>query len=130
MGILMIANSTAEARGQAPPVIPLADGVSRYDYYQTLPFIDPVNGGGQDFYRAPGIPDRPSEFPIAFTVRAFDKEMAENLTGLHGEIQRQANRIPVGVMEPFGGAYRSVVRPIPTAWDSGYWNGPAPATGF
>lgn len=121
------ANSAAQARGQAPPVIPLGDGVTRYDLHQPLPWVDPANGGGQDFYRAPNIPSRVAQFAIAFTLRAFDKTAQYFLNGDHGEITR-VQGTPVGVLTPFGGANRSVVRPIPNAWDSGYWTDNLQAT--
>ncbi len=119
---IALANSVAEARGQAPPVIPIDDGVSRYDFYQPVPFLNPANGGGQNFYRAENIPTQnPAVYPIAFTVRPFDKWASDyTLDGHHGEIAR-AQGTPVGVLLPFGGTNRAVVRPVPNAWDSGYW---------
>lgn len=119
-GVPTLANASAEAGGQAPSVIPLDDGVSRYDLMQPLPFVDPANGLGQDFYRAPNIPSRIAEFALAWTIRAFDKIAAYELNGNHGEIARQQGT-PVGILTPFGGANRAVVRPVPNAWDSGYF---------
>jgi hypothetical protein len=119
------ANASAEVRGQAPPVNPIDDGVTRYDYYQPLPYIDPANASGQGFYRADNLPSRIAKFAIAFAIRAFDKNWAENLTGDHGVIFR-FDGSPGGGLEPFGGAYRAVVRPIPNAWDSGYFLDAAP----
>lgn len=122
-GAPTLANPDAEVRGQAPPVIPLNDGVTHYDQYVNLPLISDANGMGQNFYRAPNMVSRIAKFPIAFTVRAFDKLAAYTLNGEHGEIQRQQGT-PVGVQLPFGGANRAVVRPVPNAWDSGYWTQP------
>lgn len=120
-GAPTLANASAEARGQAPPVIPLDDGVSRYDFYQAVPFLNPVNGGGENFYRADNIPTRnPARFPIAFTVRAFDKFAQYFMNASHGEVTR-VQGTPVGALEMFGGSNRAVVRPVPNAWDSGYW---------
>lgn len=125
MAVPTYANSVAEVRGQAPPINQIDDGVSRYDYYQPLPFLDPVNAGGTDPFRADNLPSRIAKFAIAFTLRAFDKNSAENLTGDHGVIFRYDGS-PGGGLEPFGGAYRAVVRPIPNAWDSGYFLNAAP----
>lgn len=119
-GAPTLANSAAEVRGQAPPVIPLDDGVQHYDQYLALPFLNPINGGGQDFYRAENLPSRIAGFPIAFTIRAFDKFAAYEMLGDHGDIAR-IQGTPVGVQLPFGGSNRAVVRPVPNAWDSGYW---------
>lgn len=125
MAVPTYANSVAEVRGQAPPVNQIDDGVTRYDYYQALPFLDPVNAGGTNPFRADNLPSRIAKFAIAFTVRAFDKNWAEFFTGDHGVIFRFAGD-PGGGLEPFGGAYPAVVRPIPNAWDSGYFTSASP----
>lgn len=120
MAIPTVANSSAEARGQSPAVIPMDDGVTRYDQFLPLPIQEMPNGQGQDFYRAPNDISRRAEFPIAFTVRPWDKTAQYFLNGDHGEVVR-VQGTPVGALIPFGGFNRAVVRPVPNAWDSGYW---------
>lgn len=118
------ANLAAGARGQAPPIVPLDDGVTNVreaDY--PLAWLNPIPAGGYDPFPAPGMP-RPSDLAVAWTLRPM--AFGPSLNGYHGQIARQAG-YPVGQQEPIGGALRQVFRPIPQAWDSGYIAG-MPAT--
>lgn len=119
------ANLAAGARGQAPPVVPLDDGVTNVrDAEFPLAWLNPIAAGGYDPFQAQGTP-RPSDLAVAWTVRPMG--FGPDLNGEHGVIDRQAGW-PVGQQEPIGGAYRQVFRPIPQAWDSGYIAGLPPAT--
>ncbi len=118
---IMFANSAAEARGQAPPVRPFQDGVTEIsDPAFHLPVTSDAPAAGYDPFPAQGTP-RPSVMAQAWTLRPFDKMMADNLTGQHGEIVRVSGT-PVGRQESVG-TTRAVFRPIPQPWDNGYYGG-------
>jgi hypothetical protein len=124
------ANLAAGARGQAPPVVLVDDGVTDVrDPEFPLAWLAPIPAAsGYDPFRAPGWP-RPALLAVAWTIRPTGKDgdgFGPALTGTHGVITRQPGW-PVGQQEPQGGAQRAVFRPIPEAWDSGYVTGLPPA---
>lgn len=120
--MLLFANSSAEARGQAPPLgYPITEG---NDYVSDpavpLPSISPIPAGGYDAYPAPAMPRIPAVFPQAWTLRPWDVAMGQpEVNGNHGIILR-VQGTPVGALTPQGGAFRAVFRPLPDAWDAGY----------
>lgn len=119
--MLFYANASAEARGQAPPVRLIDDGVTnvRIAAEPINPQVSPIAAGGYDAYPAQGHPILPQSLPIAWTLRPFDTWQARNLDGNHGVITR-VQGTPVGALTPTGSAFRAVFRPLPQAWDAGY----------
>jgi hypothetical protein len=119
--VLWYANNEAQDRGQAPPVVYVPDG----DTYINDPhFLEPVladsEAGNYWSFRAEAFQSRFAGFPIAFTVRPFDKWSAEAFVGTHGDVVRTRGT-PVGVQEPAAYSTRAVFRPQPQAWDAGFY---------
>jgi hypothetical protein len=114
------ANTEAEARGQAPPVILVDDGTNNVRQHQLEPYEQDRDAAGYDPFRAMRMQSRWAGFWEAFTLRWFDHWAVYWFNGQHGVIAR-VDGTPVGQQDVNAGTVRAVFRPVPDAWDSGFY---------
>lgn len=120
---MKLANSSADARGQAPPV----------DYVEpggpatiTNPVTSPEVGRDLEptpfAYRTSGDETRGPRRMISFfldTMQGWRLASGDVANGLHAVIARQANGMPVGQQTPWPQAQPSTFFRAPTPWDRG-----------
>lgn len=119
---MRLANSDAEARGQAPPVDYVEPGAPATI---TNPITRPVVRDDEPTpfaYRQSGTETRPARRSIAFfldTTQGHRLASGDHANGLHAVIARQANGMPQGQQAVWPQASPSTLFRPPEPWDRG-----------